>query len=66
MKRETAIAAQQFLSRVDLKGIEVPAFIEVMESLDKFIKPQPGLEISETPALNVPEEVNNGTKNDNK
>lgn len=66
MKRDTALAAQQFLARVELKGIEVPAFIEVMESLDKFIKPQPGLEVPETPVSNSTEEANNEPESNNK
>lgn len=41
MNKDQAIAAQRFLSRVDLKGNEVPAFIEVMNALQEIITPTP-------------------------
>ncbi|WAX22171.1 hypothetical protein AVP1_0061 [Aeromonas phage AVP1] len=40
MNKDQAFAAQRFLSRVDLKGSEVPAFIDVMDSLEEIIVSQ--------------------------
>jgi len=35
-----AMAAVQFLQRADLKGAEVPAFVEVMQALSALAQPQ--------------------------
>lgn len=39
MNKNQAVAAQQFLSRVELKGNEVPAFVEIMNALQEIITP---------------------------
>lgn len=41
MTPEQAKAAQIFLSRADLKGMEVPAFHEVMSALEAIANPAP-------------------------
>lgn len=41
MNKNQAVAAQQFLSRVELKGNEVPAFVEIMNALQEIITPTP-------------------------
>lgn len=50
MNKDQAIAAQRFLSRVDLKGSEVIAFVEIMNALQDIITP---------PASNGPTNVGN-------
>lgn len=44
MNKNQAVAAQQFLSRVELKGNEVPAFVEIMNALQEIITPSPIME----------------------
>lgn len=41
MNKNQAVAAQQFLSRVELKGNEVPDFVEIMNALQEIITPFP-------------------------
>jgi hypothetical protein len=46
MTQDQARVALQFLARLDLKGGEVPAFIEVARALEVLAQPRPA-ELSE-------------------
>lgn len=45
--KELAITAQQFLSRAQLSGQEVPTYVAVMDWLETFARP-----VVENPELN--------------
>lgn len=41
MTSQQAKNAMEFLKRADLKGVEVPAFVEVLDALEELANPKP-------------------------